>query len=39
MLAQHSQDTHADTAKGRVIAFMIDGLLLMPETMDGIARP
>jgi hypothetical protein len=31
MLAQHNQRTHADTAKGRVIPFVIDGLPTFPD--------
>jgi hypothetical protein len=30
MLAQH-QSTHAETAKGRVIPFVIDGLPTVPD--------
>jgi hypothetical protein len=31
MLAQHNQSTHADTAKGRVIPFVVDGLPTLPD--------
>jgi hypothetical protein len=34
MLPQHNQDPHADSAKGRVIPFVIDGLLTIPNAGD-----
>jgi hypothetical protein len=31
LLTQHNVSTHADTAKGRVIPFVIDGLPTFPD--------
>ena len=36
MLAQHNQNLHADTAKGRVIPFVIDGLRTFPDISKGV---
>jgi hypothetical protein len=37
LLTIHIEDTHAGLASGRTVPFM--GLFLMPDPMDGIARP
>ena len=33
-LRAHNQAAHADTAKGRIIPFIIDGLPTIPDPME-----